>query len=144
MEFRGRDEVSPRKAEYLKYILESGGCVRTTDIAHNFGISPSTATKAIREMAEAGLLFHMLYAGATLTEKGEHMAQFIQRRHRILTLLFSHYGFTPGEACAEVKSFEHHVSREAVNRICASLGHPMMSVCGRIEHEEGCCSESTE
>ncbi len=144
MEFRGEDEVSPRKAEYLKYILESGGCVKTTDIAHHFGISPSTGTKAIREMAEAGLLHHTPYAGATLTEKGEYTAHFIQRRHRILTLLLSHYGFTPGEACSEVKRFEHHVSREAINRICASLGHPMMSVCGRIEHEEGCCRESTE
>ncbi len=144
MEFRGEDEVSPRKAEYLKYILESGGSVKTTDMAHNFGISPSTGSKAIREMTEADLLFHTPYAGASLTEKGRKMAQFIQRRHRILTLLFSHYGFTSGEACAEVKRFEYHVSREAVNRICASLGHPMMSVCGRIEHEERCCLEGME
>lgn len=144
MEFQGEEEVTPRKAEYLKYILESGGCVKTTDIARYFSISPSTGTKAIREMAEAGLLLHTPYAGASLTRKGEDMAHFIQRRHRILTLLFSHYGFTQGEACAEVKRFEHHVSREAVNRICASLGHPMMSVCGRIDHEEGCCGGAAD
>jgi Mn-dependent DtxR family transcriptional regulator len=137
-------EISPRKAEYLNYILEAGGVVKTTDLARNFSISSSTGSKAIRELAEAGFLIHAPYAEAILTEKGEKMAYFIQRRHRILTLLLSHYGFTRGEACAEVKNFENYVSRESVNRICASLGHPMMSVCGRIVHEEGCCLEVSE
>lgn len=138
------EEITPRKAEFLKYILEAGGSVTTTEIARNFGISPSTGSKAIREMAEAGLLAHTPYAGAALTEKGEEFAHFFQRRHRILTLLLSHYGFTQGEACAEVQKFEYYLSHEAVNRICASLGHPRMSVCGRIEHEEGCCLECQE
>ena len=137
-------EISPRKAEYLNYILEAGGCVKTTEIASYFHISPSTGSKAIRELAEMGLLTHVPYGEATLTEKGECLAYFIQRRHRILALLLSHYGFTQGEACTEAKHFEYYVSRESVNRICASLGHPMMSACGRIVHEKGCCMEILE
>ncbi len=29
-------ELSPKKSEYLKYILEKGGIVRTMDISDNF------------------------------------------------------------------------------------------------------------
>ncbi|MBR1369500.1 DNA-binding protein [Methanocalculus chunghsingensis] len=131
-------EITPGRAEYLKFILEAGGRVTTMDIARSFGVSPSTGTKVIKDLAEAGLLVHEPYSEAILTENGYKMAQFLERRHKILSLLFSHYGFTPGEACAEVKKFEYYVSREAINRICASCGHPTMSVCGRIDHDEIC------
>lgn len=142
MEYQGEEEVPPRKAAYLKFILEAGGRVRTTEIARNFGVSNPTGSKVIREMTEAGYLTHAPYTDAALTEKGERIAVFIQRRHRILTLLLSHYGFAPGEACSEAEQFEHHVSREAVNRICASLGHPVISVCGPIMHDGECCPET--
>lgn len=132
-------EISPRKAEYIRYILEAGGSVKTTELARRFDVSTSTGSRVIRELAEAGLIMHTPYSRADLTPEGRNIALFIQRRHRILALLFSHYGFTPDEACDAVHTFESYVSRESVNRICASLGHPVMSVCGKIIHETGCC-----
>ena len=49
-------ELSPKKCEYLKYILEKRGIVRTTDISDNFHLDPSTITKTIREMSSTGLI----------------------------------------------------------------------------------------
>jgi Mn-dependent DtxR family transcriptional regulator len=76
-----------------------------------------------------------------LTDEGTRYARFLLRRHRILGLLLSHFGFTPDDACREVSRFEDYVSRGAVDRICASMGHPVMGICGEISHDSDCCPE---
>lgn len=133
-------ELSPKKAEYLKYVADSAGAVRTTDAAARFAVAPSTATKTLEDLARAGYLEHAPYHGFSLTAKGERYARFLIRRHRIVSLMLSRFGLAPEEACTEAQKMEGCVSREVVDRICASLGHPRMSVCGRIEHDPGCCS----
>ena len=133
------DELTPRKAEYLKYIYMQGDIVKTTDVAAHFSVAPSTVTKALAEIAEAGYLEHSPYRGVRLTTLGTDYARFLFRRHRIVALALSRYGLEPGEACREAKKIEAHISKDLVNRICTSLGHPMMSVCGEIEHDHSCC-----
>jgi Mn-dependent DtxR family transcriptional regulator len=61
------------------------------------------------------------------------------RRHRILVLILTHYGLSADMACEEASRFESFVSREATDRICRSLGHPMVGPCGNIPHDRGCC-----
>lgn len=132
-------ELSPRKAEYLKYIYSQGEVVRTTDIATQFSVAPSTVTKALSEITDAGYLEHSPYQGVSLTPAGTTYARFLFRRHRIIALALSRYGLEPDEACREASKIEAHVSKDLVNRICKSLGHPIMSVCGKIEHDHNCC-----
>ncbi len=134
-EFTGL-EISPRKVDYLKIILEKRGTVKTTEISSSLQVDPSTTSKTLNELAEAGYLNHTPYRGVNLTELGQEYAEFLVRRHRILSLLLTHYGLSSGEACDEVSRFEAFVSRDAVNRICSSMGHPMFGVCGEINHEK--------
>lgn len=133
------DELSPKKAEYLKFIYTRGDTVKTTDVATQFSVAPSTVTKALSEIAEAGFLEHSPYRGVRLTSRGTVYARFLFRRHRIVALALSRYGLEPGEACREATKIEAHISKDLVNRICSSLGHPIMSVCGEIEHDQSCC-----
>ncbi|MCK9297666.1 metal-dependent transcriptional regulator [Methanoculleus sp. YWC-01] len=133
------DELSSKKAEYLKYIYMQGDVVKTTEIAVHFSVAPSTVTKALTEMAKAGYLEHTPYHGVRVTTLGTDYARFLIRRHRIVALMLSHYGLEPGEACTEAKKIEQCFSKDLTNRMCTSLGHPMMSVCGEIEHDHGCC-----
>ncbi|MDD2472635.1 MULTISPECIES: metal-dependent transcriptional regulator [unclassified Methanoculleus] len=135
-------ELSSRKAEYLKYIHMQGDVVKTTEIAANFSVAPSTATKTLAEIAKAGYIEHTPYHGVRLTPTGTAYARFLVRRHRIVALVLSHYGLEPDEACKEAKKIEPCVSKSLTDRICASLGHPMMSVCGEIEHDCCCCCPS--
>ncbi|MFY1645047.1 metal-dependent transcriptional regulator, partial [Methanoculleus bourgensis] len=79
------------------------------------------------------------YHGVRLTAPGTDYARFLFRRHRIVALVLSRYGLEPDEACREAKKIEQCISRDLTNRICTSLGHPMMSVCGEIEHDHSCC-----
>jgi len=137
-------ELSPRKNEYLKYLLENGGMAHTTDISEHFNVDPSTVTKAISEMSSTGLIEHTPYKGVRLTPRGREYATFLVRRHRVLGLMLSHYGLTPSEACIEASKLESHVSKEVVDKICKSLGHPSMGICGRITHDTCCCCPDDE
>ena len=137
-------ELSARKAEFLAYIYARGCTARTKDLSSHFHVHPSTITKTIEEIASSGFLEHHPYHGVTLTPEGCTYARFLQRRHRILSLMLSRFGFSPDEACREAKNFEGYISRRVVNRICASLGHPEMSVCGQIEHDDACCPRGVQ
>jgi DtxR family Mn-dependent transcriptional regulator len=140
MENSGDFSISPRKSIYLKFILENGGEARTTGISTSFKIDPSTVTKTIHEMAAMGLISHEPYGGIRLTEKGQKYAEFLVRRHRILGLVLSHYGLSSEDACREAARFESYVSKEVIDTICCSMGHPIMGVCGKISHDPCCCS----
>jgi Mn-dependent DtxR family transcriptional regulator len=130
--------LSPKKVEYLKYIFERGGMVKTSDIASRFHVDPSTITKTISELADAGLLSHKPYHGVCLTGPGEQHAEFLVKRHRILSLALVRYGLSDEQACREVSRFESLVSREAIDTMCRAMGHPSHGVCGEITHDAGC------
>ncbi len=132
-------ELSPKKGEYLKYLLEKGDIVHTTDISRHFNLDPSTITKTIQEMSSTGLIVHIPYKGVRLTPKGKEFAEFLVRRHRIIELMLSHYGFTAEEACEEALKFEGFISKGVIDKICNSLGHPSVGICGRIKHDTCCC-----
>ncbi|WP_298665343.1 metal-dependent transcriptional regulator [uncultured Methanofollis sp.] len=132
-------ELPARKSEFLKVVSLCGGTMRTNEVAHELNVSPSTATKVLADLAREGYLEHTPYHGVCLTAKGEEYSRFLVRRHRIVSLALSRFGLSPDEACQEAKNLEGHVSRALVDRICASLGHPVMSGCGPIEHDGDCC-----
>lgn len=132
-------ELSPKKIEYLKYIQEKNGTVKTTDISSEFNVDPSTITKTVNELSSTGLIEHLPYRGISLTEQGRNYAEFLIRRHRILSLVLTHYGLSADEACMAVSKFEGYVPRYVIDKMCASLGHPTMGVCGKIEHDKCCC-----
>jgi Mn-dependent DtxR family transcriptional regulator len=134
-------ELSPRKVEYLKFVLERGERVNTNDLAGRFRVDPSTITKTMGELSQAGYLTHMPYRGVCLTGMGKEYAEFLIRRHRILGLILTHYGLSPEKACEEVSRFESFVSKGAVDTMCRALGHPVMGLCGTIPHDECCCPE---
>ena len=141
MEIGNGYEISPRKAEYLKYLCGKGGRVRTTDIAREFSVDPSTITKTIQELSETGFVTHEPYRGISLTVTGNRYAEYLIKRHRILSLMLTHYGFSHEQACAEASRFESMVSKEAIDRICAAMGHPGQGICGEITHNDGCLNQ---
>jgi Mn-dependent DtxR family transcriptional regulator len=130
--------LSPRKVEYLKFISGSGARVRTTDIAREFGVDPSTITKTIAELCADGLVTHEPYRGISLSDTGRQYAEYLVKRHRILSLMLTHYGFSHEQACTEASRFESLVTKDAIDRICTAMGHPRRGVCGAITHDDGC------
>ncbi|MFA5414667.1 MAG: metal-dependent transcriptional regulator [Methanoregula sp.] len=130
--------LSAKKVEYLKFILKTGGTVRTNEIASAFGVDPSTITKTLAEITAAGYITHVPYHGVCLTDTGKVHAEFLVKRHRILSLLLVRNGLSHDEACHEASRFESQVSKQAIDRICHFMGHPLQGVCGEITHDDGC------
>jgi Mn-dependent DtxR family transcriptional regulator len=138
MEITDGLELSPRKVEYLKFIFEQGGTVKTNDIASRFRVDPSTITKTIAEIAETGYLSYVPYHGVVLTDAGIRHVKFLIKRHRILSLILVRHGLTDEQACQEVSRFESLVTRSAIDTMCRAMGHPHQGICGKITHDEGC------
>jgi len=130
--------LSARKVEYLKFILKTGGTVRTNEIASAFGVDPSTITKTLAEITAAGYITHVPYHGVSLADAGKIHAEFLVKRHRILSLMLVRNGLSVEEACREASRFESQVSKQAIDRICHFMGHPRQGVCGEITHDDGC------
>ncbi|MGA7628434.1 MAG: metal-dependent transcriptional regulator [Methanoregula sp.] len=130
--------LSPRKVHYLKFLHAKGGRVRTTDIAREFAVDPSTITKTIQELCVTGLVTHKPYHGIGLSSSGKVYVDFLIRRHRILSLMLTHYGFSHDQACEEASRFESLVTKAAIDRICVAMGHPSHGICGEITHDDGC------
>jgi Mn-dependent DtxR family transcriptional regulator len=137
-------ELSPKKVVYLKYLVEHEGTVKTNDLAAYFNVDPSTITKTISELAESGYLTYTPYRGVSLSEKGKKCTEFLVKRHRILSLMLTHYGLTSEQACNEVTRFESLVSKDAIERMCHAMGHPRKGVCGEITHNDQCYSCGAE
>jgi DtxR family Mn-dependent transcriptional regulator len=135
-------EISPRRSEYLRYILEKGGSVKPMDLADRFHVDPSTITKAVRELTSSGLVYHAPYRHISLTEEGRAYAEFLLRRHRILGLILCKYGLSREEACRQAQQMEGSLPRVFVDRMCASLGHPTVGICGDIPPDASCCRET--
>ncbi len=134
-------ELSPRKVSYLKYIFSCGGKSRTKEIADAFAVDPSTTTKTLAELAVAGYLVHSPYHGVSLSRTGRACAEFLVKRHRILSLVLVRNGLSEEQACAEVSRFESLVSKDAIDTICRAMGHPRQGVCGEITHDAGCMAD---
>jgi Mn-dependent DtxR family transcriptional regulator len=130
--------LSARKVDYLKFIFKKGGTVRTNEIATAFSVDPSTITKTLAELNAAGYLTHIPYHGVCMTDPGKRHAEFLVKRHCILSLMLVRNGLTAQHACREASRFESQVSKKAINRICRFMGHPRQGVCGEITHDDGC------
>jgi DtxR family Mn-dependent transcriptional regulator len=138
MEIRDGLGLSSRKVTYLKYFFDRDSPLKTSEIASRFGVDPSTITKTLSELSDAGLLTLAPYHGASLSPAGQVYAAFLVKRHRILSLALTHYGLSDEEACQEVSRFESLVSKDAIDRMCQAMGHPSKGVCGAITHDTGC------
>ena len=129
--------ISSAVEDYLKAIyklqMERGAqnAVTTSLIAEKMKVSPASATKMIKRLAELNLLEHAPYRGVELTRSGEKIALEIIRHHRLLELYLSEaLGYRWDEVDAEADRLEHAISEEFEDRIDEALGHPRIGAHG--------------
>lgn len=119
---------SPAVEDYVKaiYKLSRGDSAASTSaIAERLGVAAGSVTGMLKRLAELGLVEHVPYYGARLTESGAHEAVRMIRRHRILELfLVEVLGYTWDRVHEEAERLEHAASDELVTRMAKVLGEP--------------------
>jgi len=96
--------------ELISDLIGSGGEARPTDIARRLGVSHPTAIKTIARLKREGLAIAKPYRGVFLTETGEHLAERVRARHRVVVDLLLAVGVPAEAAEQDAEGIEHHVS----------------------------------
>ena len=122
-------DLSTVTQDYLKVIWTSRAWaevkVTTKMPADMMGVSASTASEAIRKLADQGLVAHERYGAVTLTDEGRVAAILMVRRHRLIeTFLVRELGYGWDEVHDEAEVLEHAMSDRFMARLDAKLGHP--------------------
>jgi len=119
--------LSRSERETLKaiYRLSKDGSAHTGDLAEALGVSPGTATAAIKRLADRDLADHTPYKGVELTGPGRRAAVAAIRRHRIVErFLADMLGYAWNEADRLAGSFEHELPQEVEDRLFVALDRP--------------------
>jgi DtxR family Mn-dependent transcriptional regulator len=114
--------------EYLEAVYglnEQGKKAKNQELAKKLKISPPSVTQMIKKMAEEGLVEYEPYKGATLTGKGNTLAQKVVRKHRLLERFLYDYLKLPIEKIHdEACRMEHSLSDETTAALCKALDNP--------------------
>jgi DtxR family Mn-dependent transcriptional regulator len=100
------------EAVYL--LVQRHGVARMRDIAGLVGVGKSSATGAIRALAERGLVNYDPYQYVTLTGKGEAAGREVARRHRILKQFLTEVLAVPEAEAEGVACKMEHAIKGAV------------------------------
>ncbi len=109
--------LTPSQENYLERIsrLSQDGPVQVGILATSLGVRLPSVSKAVRNLAELGLVEHRSYGTITLTEAGRTVVEQISRRKECLVELLGDVLGLPKEVRdTEVTRMEHFISDEVL------------------------------
>lgn len=112
--------TTPSMEDYLEKIYElikGKGYARVSDIALALNLQPSSVTKMVQRLAEAGYLNYERYRGLVLTPEGEALGEAMKDRHTMLEEFLRLIGVPEETRRRDVEGIEHHVSPATVQAI---------------------------
>ena len=108
------EKLSASQEDYLETIYNltaDSGVARSREIAEKLGVTASSVTGALRNLAQKELIHYQPYGYVTLTETGRAAAQRVVRRHRVIESFF-----------VDILGLEEELSRQAACRAEHALG----------------------
>lgn len=106
--------------DYLKQIyllLKERREARVVDLADHFGVTASTATKAVKALAAGGFVSSRPYRSIFLTEAGKAIARDVLERNRLIRDSLMMLGIDEAQAAADADRLEHGISPEALTAL---------------------------
>lgn len=112
--------ATPSMEDYLEKIYElikGKGYARVSDIAVELNLQPSSVTKMVQKLAEAGYINYERYRGLVLTPAGELLGEAMKDRHAMLEEFLRIIGVPEETLRKDVEGIEHHVSPATVQSL---------------------------
>jgi DtxR family Mn-dependent transcriptional regulator len=107
--------------DYLEAIFrlsQERRVVRVRDIANALGVTPPSATGAVQQLKQRGLVSHEKYEDVLLTEEGQAVASEVNQRHEELRAFFEDVLLLDGDVAeAEACVLEHSISGQTLGRL---------------------------
>ncbi len=96
--------------EQISQLIAEKGYARVIDIAERLSISQASVTNMVKRLDQEGLVNAERYRGMTLTQRGQEVADYIIRRHQLLTDFLQLFGIDDETIYDDVEGMEHHIS----------------------------------
>ncbi len=104
--------------ENIALLAKEKNVVRVKDIAKSLNIKMPSVSAALSKLKEKGLINYEKYGHIELTEKGQHIAESVYRRHSFLSDFFhSILHLDEKNANDQACRIEHHLSPEACTQL---------------------------
>ena len=108
-EAHGR-ELAEDYVEAIDDLISERGEARVVDLAHHFGVSHVTVSRALGRLQRDGLVQTQPYRPVHLTPTGRSLATQSRERHQIVLSFLLWLGIPPRAAEIDAEGVEHHVS----------------------------------
>ena len=106
--------------DYLELIADLHneiGEARIVDIAKKLGIAQATANKTIKRLQSQGFIKKEPYRSLFLTLKGQKVASYSKKRHKIVYNFLLNLGIDRKTAISDSEGIEHHVSKKTLRKM---------------------------
>lgn len=122
-------QLTPTQEDYLRaiYLLSEQGKlqVKSSELVEKLGLSKSTVTQRLQDLALKGWLVQEKYGPITLTKLGIKIGGNLTYKHRIIELfLTKSLGIPVSEVHAEAHKLEHSISDKVILRLAKFLENP--------------------
>ena len=120
------------KTLYEFYVEEPQQPIRNSRIAEALGVSQAASSEMVQRLASKGILYHIPYRGATLTEAGVEAAARIKRRECLMEVFLIRMIDYKGDVKAAACRLEHALTDDLESAIDRLLGYPEATPAGEI------------
>jgi len=120
---------SRRVYEYLAIMKrienESRGVVRLRDISRAMNIKPASAHEYLEKLSSSGYVEKIKRGEYRVSKRGERELILRMWAHGVIeTYLHKILGIDPDKACLIASKIDYIMPLDAVEKLCAALGHP--------------------
>lgn len=120
-------KVSAAKEDYLRavYLLQTYDKATVTKVSEKLGLSKSTVSERMKDLAKDGLVTADLYSDINLTKEGKMLGEKLTYKHRLIEVfLHETLNMSKKDVHAEAEKIEHACSDEVIKLLAKFLNYP--------------------
>lgn len=113
------EELTTSMEDYLEMVCRmetEGAPIRVGSLAASLHVRPSSASKMLNNLREAGYIDFKKYGTIMVTDKGHSEGRYLLHRHQVLHDFFCALNHTEDEL-EQVEKIEHFINRRTVENM---------------------------
>lgn len=113
------EELTSSMEDYLEMVCRmeaEGETIRVSTLAASLHVRPSSASKMLNNLREAGYIDFKKYGAILVTDKGHEEGGYLLHRHKVLHDFFCMLNHTDNEL-EQVEKIEHFINRRTVGNM---------------------------